>query len=123
MCFPLPGIAVCRLPIVLFHPLKPAVSSQALLRGHGLRLRRLDDPGLEVRRRHDLEHLEILVAGNLAMRDARDLIDAIALADRLLAVARVLERGPSIHVEDHLERALMAVPLLHFVFGLVAFWA
>ena len=44
-----------------------------LLRGRGLLPRRLDDHGLEVRRRHDLEHLEILGAGDLAMRDARDL--------------------------------------------------
>src|SRR5450631_873672 len=85
-----------------------------------MRRRRLDDPGLEVRRRHDLEHFEILGARNLAMRDARDLIDAIALADRPSAVAGILERGPSVQDVDHLERAVMDVPLLDLVLGLVA---
>src|ERR1700693_2503719 len=85
-----------------------------------MRRRRLDDPGLEVRRRHDLEHLEILGAADLAMRDARDLVDAIALADRLHAMARILERGPSVQDVEHLERAVVDVPLLDLVLGLVA---
>jgi len=36
------------------------------------------------------------------------------------ALAGVLERGRSIQDVDHLERAVMDVPLLHLILGLVA---
>src|SRR5205085_6854692 len=53
----------------------PAPEALALFGGL-LRLRRVDHPGLEIGRRHDLQHLEILRAGDLAMGDAGDLVDA-----------------------------------------------
>ena len=54
------------------------------------------------------------------MRDARDLIDAVALADRPLPVALVLEGRPTVHHVDELERAVVHVPLLHLVLHLLA---
>src|SRR6185437_4723284 len=107
ICF-LPGTAVRRRPFVV----------RLLL--CGLRGRCLDDPGLEVRRGDDLEHLEIFRAGELAMRDTGDLVDAIALADRPRALPGILERRPSVQDVDHLEGAVVDVPVLHVVLHLLA---
>src|SRR5262245_15872749 len=62
----------------------------------GLRfgLRCLDDAGSKIRRGDDLQHLEVVRAGDLAMLDAGCLQDAIARADRALALALVLEGRP-----------------------------
>src|SRR5689334_15755884 len=83
ICFPPMArrFATCRPFLVL--PARPCDQAETLFRSLGLRGRCLHDPGLEVRGRHDLEHLEILGASDLAMRDAGNLVDAIALADRL----------------------------------------
>src|SRR5258708_21885828 len=54
------------------------------------------------------------------MRDARNLVDAVALADRPRALAGILERGRTAQHVDHLERAVVDVPLLHLVLGLLA---
>ena len=54
------------------------------------------------------------------MADARALVDAVALADRPHALALVLELGPAVHDVDELERAVVDVPLLDLVLGLLA---
>src|SRR4030088_1313108 len=81
----------------------------------GLALRSLDDARREIRRGDDLQHLEVLRAGNLAMLDARRLEDGIALADRALALTFVLEDRPAVHHVHELECAVVDVPLLHLV--------
>ena len=80
----------------------------------------LDDTGGEIGRRDDLEHLEVLRAGDLTVLDAGRLQDGVALADRSLALALVLERGPAVHDVDELERAVVHVPLLHLVLHFLA---
>ena len=62
-----------------------------LFGGLPLGLRGLHDAGGKIRRRDDLQHLEVVRASDLAVPDAGRLQDAVALADRVLALALVLE--------------------------------
>src|SRR5262249_57324505 len=55
-----------------------------------------------------------------AVLDAGGLQDRVTLADGVATWALVLEGGPAIHDEHELERAVMHMPLLHFVLHLPA---
>ena len=53
------------------------------------------------------------------MLDHRFLQNAVALLDRLYALAFLLELGPTVEHIDELEVTFMDVPLLNFVCGFV----
>jgi hypothetical protein len=81
---------------------------------------RLDDAGGEARRGDDLQHLEVIRARDLAMLDAGRLQNAVTLADRVLSLTFVLKGRPAVEDIDELEGAVVYVPLLHLVLGLLA---
>ena len=82
--------------------------------------RRLHDLGREIGRRDDLQHLEVVRAGDLAVLDRGRLQDRIALADRALPLPLVLEGRPAVQHQHELEVALVDVPVLHLVLLLLA---
>src|SRR5262249_34121510 len=63
----------------------------------------LDDPCLVDGRRVDLEHLEVVRAVELVVHDPGRLQDAIALRERVLALALVDDPDPAVEHVEHLE--------------------
>src|SRR5256885_1334228 len=61
------------------------------------------------RRRVDLEDLDVVGAVELVVDDAGRLQDAVALLERVLAVALVDERDPAVQHVEHLEVAVVLV--------------